>query len=63
MARQFRAPKSQDFEIVDDGSVVGAIRVKPNAILWSPKGLHSWYTVKLDDFGKFAEANGRKSKK
>jgi hypothetical protein len=39
----FRPKKYEDFEIVDaGGKAVGAIRVKPSGILWSPKGKHNW---------------------
>lgn len=63
MANEFRAPKSQDFEIVNNGGVVGSLRVKPNKILWAPKGSHVWFGVSLDKFGKFAEKRGTKQKK
>jgi len=60
----FRSQKFYDLEIVNDsGEVVGNVRVKPSGILWAPKGSHSWYGVSLDDFAKFALANGKKQKK
>lgn len=63
MAKQFNIPKFQDFNIVDNGEVVGAIRVKASGIAWSPKGEHSWYGVTLAQFGEFAVKNGKKQKK
>jgi hypothetical protein len=63
MAKTFKAPVSQDFVIVEDGEVVGNLRVKPNQLLWSPKGEHSWYGVTLKQFADFAQASGKKQKK
>jgi hypothetical protein len=63
LAKEFKVPKFQDFEIVENGEVVGAVRVKASGILWSPKGEHSWYGVTLKQFGDYATANGKKQKK
>jgi hypothetical protein len=65
MATNGFAPKKfEDFKIHDkNGQVVGHIRVKPNGVSWSPKGLHNWYSLTLKQFGDFAETKGRKSKK
>lgn len=61
---EFEPRKFEDFKIHDSkGQVVGHIRVKPSGVLWGPKGQHSWYTLTLKQFGDFAEANGKKSKK
>jgi hypothetical protein len=43
--------------------VVGAIRVKPSGILWSPKGKHNWRGVDLATFAAFMEKNGKKQSK
>lgn len=60
----FRSKKYEDFEILDGGSkVIGQVRVKPNAVLWSPKGQQSWYSVNLEDFADFAVGKGKKQKK
>jgi hypothetical protein len=52
-------PVSTDFEIVEDNKSIGWIRVKPNAILWS-KGTHSWHSVTVEQFAKFAKNKGKK---
>lgn len=62
----FRPRKFEDFEIVSDDKhqeVIGHIRVKPSGILWAPADAKVWYGVKLDDFAKFAEMNGKRQKK
>lgn len=61
--KEFKLPKFQDFEIVEDGAVAGTIRVKASGVLWSPKGGHSWYGVTLQKFAEFAEQNGKKQAK
>lgn len=63
MAKQFNIPKYQDFEIKENGAVVGTLRVKANAISWSPKGKQSWFSVKIEKFGEFAEKTGSKKSK
>jgi hypothetical protein len=42
MARQFRAPISMTFKIVDGGTIVGTVRIKPSTLSWKPKGKHLW---------------------
>lgn len=61
--KEFRAPKFQDFEIVEDGVVVGALRVKPSGVLWAPKGSHDWYGLTLKQVADLAESSGKKQKK
>jgi hypothetical protein len=63
MAKEFRAPTSQDFEIVENGQVFGTLRVRPSGILWAPKGSHQWYRVSIEQFAEYAEKNGTKQKK
>jgi len=60
----FKPEKFYDFEIVNEtGGVVGKIRVKPNGILWKPKGSRQWLGgVKLEKFADFMEDNGKKQK-
>lgn len=59
MPRSFRAPQSEDFEIVEDGEgIVGKLRIKPNGILWKARGRRTWKRVHLDAFAEFAEENG-----
>lgn len=69
MARRFRANQAQDFTIVEDNSgkevVVGVVRIKPNAILWRPRGSKGptpYYGVPLDMFADFAKKNGTPQK-
>ena len=60
----FKPKKYEDFEIVDaGGKAVGAIRVKPSGILWSPKGKHNWLGVSLVAFAAFMEKNGKEQEK
>lgn len=61
--KSIRRPLFEEFEITEDGSVIGTIRIKPSGILWSPKGKHSWFGVSVEQFAEFAEANGKKQKK
>ena len=63
MPKNFRLRNFEDFEIVENGQVVGQIRVKPSGVLWSPRGSHSWFRVSLDQFATFAEERGTKQKK
>jgi hypothetical protein len=63
MAREFRQSESQDFTIVDDGIVVGHIRIKPNRILWAGSNKKKWTGVSLDQFAEFAAKNGTKQAK
>jgi len=59
MARnEFKAPKYHQFEIVNDGRIVGTLRVKPAALLWKPKGARTWRGVDLEEFAKWIEAQG-----
>jgi hypothetical protein len=63
MAREFRVPESQDFTIIEDGKVLGTVRVKPSAIMWKAKGAHNWKGVTPEKFGQFAESKGKTMKK
>jgi hypothetical protein len=63
MAREFRAPESQDFKIVENGKVVGTVRIKPSAIMWKGKGAQSWRGATPEEFGEFAQENGKTMKK
>ncbi len=63
MAKQFRRSVSEDYEIVEDGVVVGSLRIKPSGILWCAKGKHGWKGVTVEQFAEFAEANGKEQKK
>ncbi|MGD0017443.1 MAG: hypothetical protein ABSC38_08030 [Verrucomicrobiia bacterium] len=45
-----------DLKLLDaNDRIVGEIRVKPNGILWAPKGAKKWYGVDLPAFAKFME--------
>jgi len=64
--KKFRLSKFADFEIVSDDKhqeVIGHIRVKPSGILWAPVDAKVWHGVKLDDFARYAEKNGKQQKK
>jgi len=63
MAKEFRAPVSVTFSIVDAGKVVGHVRVRPSGLLWRPKGKHTWRRVTIDQFATFARKRGFKVKK
>jgi hypothetical protein len=63
MAKEFRAPVSRDFEIIDNEKTVCWIRVKPSGILWSQKGKQSWHGVSIEAFAKFAKKHGKKQEK
>jgi hypothetical protein len=63
MAKEFRAPVSSDFEIIENGKTVCWIRVRPSGILWSQKGGHSWQRVTIERFAAFARKKGEKVKK
>src|SRR5258706_10832073 len=58
MAKEFSARQLEDFEIQEDGEVVGTLRVKPSGVLWAPKGSHYWYRVGIDQFGDYAKEKG-----
>lgn len=63
-ANSFRTPKLVDHEIQDsEGLIVGTIRVKPNAIGWTPADGKKWRLVSLEKFIKFMEENGRFTEK
>lgn len=64
MPNQFKEPNHYDHTVVDDdGLVVGHIRIKPNRILWKPRGSRSgWYGVSLADFGDRMVKKGSKQK-
>lgn len=61
---KFDWPKHEEFKVLaEDGSVVGTLRIKPNALLWAPKGANGakpWFGVALEDFVQFAQDKGKK---
>jgi hypothetical protein len=60
----FAPKKFEQHTLVDsDGKVVGHVRVKPNGILWSPKGGKDWYGVPLTEFANFLQKAGKKQSK
>jgi hypothetical protein len=63
MAKEFEAKGFEDFKILDDGRVVGEVRIKPSGIAWAPKGSHKWHRVSLEAFAEFAIKNGTEQKK
>lgn len=51
--------ESEDFSIFDDGSKMGEVRIKPNAILWKARNKQSWKSVSIEKFAAFADENGK----
>lgn len=60
--KEIRRGQSEDFEIVENGSKVGTVRIKPSGILWKSSGKHSWYGVTVEQFAEFAEKFGKKQR-
>lgn len=59
----FKPQGHYDIEIMNDDEKIGELRIKPNNILWAPKGSHKWLGVTLDDFKEWIEKNGKEQKK
>lgn len=61
---KFNWPKHEEFQVLDEnGSVIGTVRIKPNALLWKPnnaKGGKPWFGITLEEFSEFAEQTNRK---
>lgn len=57
-AKAFKAQVSQDFEILDGGSVFGKLRVRPSGLLWKARGAYTWRRVSIEDFAAYAKRNG-----
>jgi hypothetical protein len=62
-SKEFRRPQSEDFEIMEQGTKVGTVRIKPSGILWKPKGKHSWFGLTVEEFSKLAEKHGKEQDK
>jgi len=63
MANEFRKNQAVDFTIENDGRLIGHVRVKPNAMLWSPPNAkNTWYGVSLEEFSRFVMQNGRRQR-
>jgi hypothetical protein len=60
MAKQFRGPVSQDFEIEENNEMLGTLRIRPNGILWKPKRSQSWYRIAIEEFADYAKQQGTK---
>jgi hypothetical protein len=63
MARKLQVGKTHTFKIIEDGEVIGTLRVKASNLLWKPKnakGHKSWYGVTPERFGKFAKKRGKR---
>jgi hypothetical protein len=61
MARKLKVQASHTFKIIEDGEVIGTLRVKATNLLWRPKnakGPKSWHGVPPERFGRFAVKNG-----
>ncbi len=63
MAKEFRAPVSEDFEIMEDGKKFGTLRVKPSTLLWKAKGDHSWVGVTIEAFSDWIAKHGKQMDK
>ena len=63
MTKHFKAPVSQDLKIYEDDEVLGTLRVRPSAVLWKPKGAHSWYRLSIEKFGDYAVRKGTKKQR
>ena len=50
--------------ILDDGDVIGHIRVKPSTLMWKPKGKQKgtkpWFGVSMKKFAKYAKNKNKK---
>jgi len=62
-AKEFSAPVSQDFQILEGGKMYGTLRVKPSTLMWKPKGAHSWHGVAIEDFGEWVKKTGKQMDK
>jgi hypothetical protein len=62
VARDFRAPEAQDFVILEDGKVLGTVRIKPSSIMWKGPNARAWYGISPEKFGEFVTASGKKMK-
>jgi hypothetical protein len=63
MAKQFRAPTSQDYTIIEDKKIVGTVRIKPSTIMWKAKSQQVWKGVSVEAFAAFAGKKGKDMKK
>jgi len=64
MAREFRVSEAQDFVIIENGKVIGTVRIKPTAIMWKkPHSRGDWHGISPEKFGEFVEDKGKKMKK
>ena len=60
MARKtIQRAQSEDLTIMEEGTKIGTIRIKPSGILWKPKGKRYWFGLTLDKFASLAEEHGR----
>ncbi len=55
---EFRKANYYQFEIINDGKIVGTLRVKPASILWRPKGARKWRGVDLKTFAEYIMTKG-----
>jgi len=63
VAKEFKAPVSQDYTIMEGDKVFGTLRVKPSTLMWKPKGAHSWFGVTIEEFGSWAKGKKKTMKK
>jgi hypothetical protein len=53
----FKRQEFEDFEFIDVGNQVGAIRVKASGMLWQLKGTYSWYRIRIEFLPQVREEN------
>jgi hypothetical protein len=61
--KEFYLPKFVDYEIYEDGTLIGHVRVKPSGIAWADKGSQSWNRLSIEDFANLAKKHGTKQEK
>jgi hypothetical protein len=61
---KFLEPGSYDHEIgeANGSGKVGELRLKPSSILWKPKGKQKYFSISIDQFAVWIEANGNQVK-
>jgi hypothetical protein len=62
MARKLEVLSKHTFKIIDDGEVVGTLRVRATHLMWRPKnakGHNSWHGIPPERFGRLAVRKGK----
>jgi hypothetical protein len=61
--KEFGGSTAVDLEIFEDGKKIGALRIKPNALLWKAKGKQKYWSVSVEAFAAFAMEKGKETEK